>query len=81
MVYIGYINKKNIESVVWKHEINLEHEFDWNGTLVVDSEINYKKRLIFEMIHIKCQKNRINKKEDIYTLNSNYYPLLKKLKV
>ena len=48
---------------------------------VVDSEISYKKRLIFKMIHIECQKNSINKKGHIYTLNSNYFPLLKSLKV
>ena len=76
-----HINNKNNESVVCQHKINFKHEFDWNRTLLVNSEINYKKRLISEMIHNKCQKNSINKKEDIYTLNSNYYPLLKKLKV
>ena len=76
-----YINNKNNESVVYQHEINFGHEFDWNRTVVVDSKISYKKRLISEMINIKCQKNSINKKDDIYTLNSNYFPLLKSLKV
>ena len=76
-----HINNKNNKSVVCQHQINFRHEFDWNRTVVVDSEIIYKKRLISEMIHIKCQKNSINKKDDIYTLNSNYFPLLKSLKL
>ena len=75
-----HINNKNNESVVCQHQINFGHEIDWNRTVEVDSEISYKKRLISEMIHIKCQKNSI-KKDDIYTLNSNYFPLLKILKI
>ena len=76
-----YINNKNNESVVSQHQIDFGHEFLWNRTVVVESEISYKKRSIFEMIRIKCHKNSINKKDDIYTLNSNYFPLLKGLKV
>ena len=76
-----HINNKNNESVVCQHQINFGHEFDWNRTVVVDSEISYKKRFISEMIHIKCQKNSINKNDNIYTLNSNYFPLLKILNV
>ena len=76
-----HINNKNNESVICQHQINFGHEFDWNRTVVVDSEIIYKKRLISEMIHMKCQKSRINKKDNIYTLNSNYFPLLKNLKL
>ena len=76
-----HINNKNNESVVFQHQINFRHEFEWNRTVAVDSEIIYKKRLISGMIRIKCHKNSINKKDDIYTLNSNYFPLLKSLKL
>ena len=61
-----HINNKNNESVFCQHQINFRHEFDQNGTVVVDSEIIYKQRVISEMIHIECQKNSINKKDDIY---------------
>ena len=47
------IDNKNNESVVFQHKIDFKHEFEWNRTLVLDSEINYKKRLISEMIHVK----------------------------
>ena len=75
------IKNKNNESIVSQHQINFNHEFDWNNVLIVDSESDYKKRLISEMIHIKCHQNNINKKEDIHTLNHNYFPLLKNLKI
>ena len=42
------------------------------------NERDYKKRLLSEKIHIKCNKHSINKKEDIHTFNRIYFPLLSK---
>ena len=52
-----HINNENNESVVCQHKINFGHEFDWNRTAAVDSEICYKKKPVSEMIYIKCHKN------------------------
>ena len=69
---------KNIESVIHTHRNSLNHEFNWDDTKIIDIERDYKKRLLSEMIHIKCNKHSINKKEDIHTLNRIYFPLLSK---
>ena len=70
-------NKKSIESVIYQHQMNYNHEFNWEETNIIDQESNYKKRLTSEMIHIKSNHNSINKKEDIYTLNKIFFPILK----
>ena len=72
--------KKNSESVVCKHQLEFNHEFDWENTKVVDYVSDHWKRLTSEMIHIKCNKFSINKKEDIFTLNRIYFSLLNRLK-
>ena len=66
----------NPEAVVYQHITNFSHEFNWNNVKIIDYESNYKKRLISEMIHIKCDKYKVNKKEDVKFLNSSYVPLL-----
>ena len=70
-------NKKSTESVVCQHQVNYNHEFNWEESKIIDQESNYKKRLTSEMIHIKSNHNGINKKEDIYTLNKIYFPIFK----
>ena len=70
-------NNKNSESVVFKHRAEFNHEFDWEHVKMIDHESDYKIRLTSEMIHIKCNQSSINKKEDIFTLNRIYFPLLK----
>ena len=72
-------NNKNSESVLFRHQAEFNHEFDWEHVKIIDYESDYKKRLTSEMIHIKCNKFSINKKEDIFTLNRIYFPLLKLL--
>ena len=71
---------KNIESVVHVHENTFNHEFIWDDTKILDIEHDYKRRLISEMIHIKCNRHSINRKEDIHTLNRAYFPLFSKFK-
>ena len=72
-------NNKNSESVVFKHWAEFNHEFDWEHVKMIDYESDYRKRLTSEMIHIKCSQFSINKKEDIFTFNRIYFPLLKLL--
>jgi len=43
-------------SAITNHRLNLDHDFDWDNVEVLDEEINYKKRLISEMIRIKKPK-------------------------
>ena len=62
------------------HKNSFNHQFDWEGAVILDNESNYKKRLMSEMMHIKCHKNNINKKDDIFTLNKSYFPILRKFK-
>jgi hypothetical protein len=44
-----------------------------------DSESNFYRRLISEMIHVKEQKNSINLNQDTEMLDSTYFDLLKNL--
>ena len=69
--------KNNPDAVVYQHITNFSHELDWNNVKIIDYESNYKKRLISEIIHIKCNKHNVNKKEDVKFLNSSYVPLLR----
>lgn len=48
-------------------------------TKIVDNACGYEKRLISEVIHIKCNKNTINKEKDIQFLRNNDFPLLRNL--
>ena len=72
-------NKKNSESVVCQHQLEFNHEYDWENTKIVDYVSDYRKRLTSEMIHIKFNKFSINKIEDIFTLNRIYFSLLNRL--
>jgi len=51
-------------SVITDHRLQSNHEFDLYGVRVLDEEINYKKRLIYEIIHIKKNKNKLNSQND-----------------
>ena len=53
-------NKKNSESVVCEHQLEFNHEFDWENTRIVDYVSDYRKRITSEMIHIKFNKFSIN---------------------
>jgi len=37
-------------SVITEHRLKHSHEFDWNNVVILDEEIHFNKRLIFEMI-------------------------------
>jgi len=50
-------------SVITQHILNYNHSFNWKDIKILDSEPNYNKRLISEMLHIKEQANGINLKK------------------
>ncbi|KYN13628.1 hypothetical protein ALC57_14180 [Trachymyrmex cornetzi] len=62
--------RKNTGSptVITDHRINLDHNFRWNDVRILDCESSYNKRLVFEMIHIKRQKQGLNKMNDTESL-------------
>jgi len=39
-------------SMVTEHAKDFDHKFDWNNVKMLDTEHNYHKRLISEIIHI-----------------------------
>jgi len=47
------------------------HTFDWKNTQILDTEPNYFKRLISEMLHIKEQPNGINTQTDTEFLTNH----------
>jgi len=47
-------------SVLSEHMLNHDHTFDWKNIKILDTESNYNKRLISEMLHIKEQMKGIN---------------------
>ena len=63
-------------SVISLHRLECNHEFDWEGTRSVDKEMIYKKKLISEMLHIKGQKEGINKQSDTEFLSDSYNAIL-----
>jgi len=46
-------------SVITDHRSKFSHEFDWDNVKILDEEMNYNKRLIFEII-FKKQKYGLN---------------------
>jgi len=57
-------------SVITNHRLEYNHDFDWDNVEMLDEEINYNKRLISEMIHIK--KQRQAKFEKRYWIVTSY---------
>jgi len=70
---------KSKHSVLTEHALNYNHNFDWNNIKILDSESNYNKRLVSEMLHIKEQKNGINSQKDTEFLNESYFCILNEL--
>ena len=48
------------------------HNFNWDKSIILDKETNYKKRLLSEMLYINSFKNIVNKIEDTENLNHIY---------
>lgn len=65
-----WINRSN-PSIVHEHRININHEFDWDLT-ILNREPFYTCRLMSEMIHIKRQSSGINLQSDTAFLGDTY---------
>ena len=65
-------NNKNTESVISLHMNKFSHNFNWDKSIILDKETNYKKRLLSEMLYINSFKNTVNKIEDTEKLNHIY---------
>jgi len=55
------------------------HSFDWDNIQILDTESNYYKKSISEMLHIKEQVNAINAQIDIELLDESYFDVLDSL--
>ena len=64
-------------SVITDHRIDTGPDFGWKDYRILNKESNYFKRNIAEMLHIKSNKNCINKQNDTIRLNSIYDKILK----
>lgn len=64
------------QSVITKHRLEYNHEFNWEDVETLDKEPFYTKRLISEMIYIKRQKNSINLHTDTENLSDIYMNLI-----
>jgi len=51
-------------SVITEHILKYSHTFDWDNVKIFDTESNFYKRSISEMLHIKEQENGINAQID-----------------
>jgi len=76
--HISDINKKTGSPlVISDHSINLNHNFRWNEMKILDSESSYNKR--FKMIHIKRQKQGLNRQNDLESLPESYLSIIQSL--
>jgi len=74
------INKSSgSSSVISDHRLTPKHDFDWQGVRILDRESSWQKISVSEMIHIKRQKQGINKQSDTDLLPDNYLPVIRSL--
>jgi len=66
-------------SVITEHAMQLSHSFDWDNVKILDTEKNYFKRSVSEMIHIKEQSLGLNAQKDTELLDSAYFDILDRL--
>ncbi|KAL6417184.1 hypothetical protein ACFW04_014613 [Cataglyphis niger] len=64
-------------SVISKHKLEFNHDFDWSAPDILRNEKHLKKREIAEMIFIKKFDNTINSQKDTENLNNIYDKLIK----
>jgi len=66
-------------SVITEHILQHSHTFDWDNVKILDTENNYFKRSISEMIHIKEQSHGLNAQKDTELLDNAYFNILDSL--
>jgi len=72
----NHIRRDSVQSsVITNHRLESGHDFDWDRVEVLDEELNFNKRLVSEMIHIKKQKQGLNLKKDTDLLHPIYSEL------
>jgi len=59
-------------SVITEHTLQTSHSFDWDNVKILDTERNYFKRLISEMLHIREQSYGLNAQKDTEMLDSAF---------
>jgi len=62
-------------SVITEHMLNYSHAFDWNNVKILDTEANYFKRLVSEILHIK-ESNGLNAQKNTELLDNSYFEVL-----
>jgi len=62
-------------SVLTQHSLQFSHSFDWNNIQILDTEPNFFKRSISEMLYIKEQLNGINAQTDTELLDEYFFIL------
>ena len=65
-------------SVISRHKLDYDHIIDWRNASFLDLEQSYYKRMISEMVHIKRQKNDLNKQSDIERFPEIYLSIIEK---
>ncbi|XP_025269898.1 uncharacterized protein LOC112639584 [Camponotus floridanus] len=73
------INRNHVTpSTVTSHRLQCDH-FCWDDVQVLDETSSYYKRLIYEMLFIKRQKNGLNLQTDTENVPSLYLDIINKL--
>ncbi|CAG9759857.1 unnamed protein product [Ceutorhynchus assimilis] len=70
------LNTNNKTALAEHFEVE-QHAFDFDNVAILGKQINYKKRLLNEMIEIRKHPYNINKKQDVEGLSMVYHNLLK----
>jgi len=65
-----------IHRFITDHMQKFSHSFDWDNIKILDSEPNFYKRLVSEMLHIKEHQNAINVQKDTELLDDAYFNVL-----
>lgn len=67
------INVNDIDhSALVKHAVEHKHVPKWDEVKIIDREVNLKRRLVLEMIHIRKTQNCMNKQQDSVMLATAY---------
>jgi len=64
-------------SVISKHKLEFNHDFDWSIPVILHNGKHVRKREIAEMFFIKKFDNTINLQKDTENLNNIYDRLIK----
>jgi len=59
-----------------EHILQHSHSFDWENVKILDTESNYYKRSVSEMLHIKEQSNGLKAQKDMELLDNVYSDVL-----